>query len=365
MKITYPHLGNTSPAMQEFLAKLGHEVVPPFRPSKGTLDLGVKYAPEFACLPLKIVLGTFIEGLERGADTIVTTGGVGPCRAGQYAAIQEKILRDLGYQFQMIVFEPPRRDFSGVVRNIRRLGNGRPIREIWQAGTVLWSKIKQYDTLERLSQQIRPREMAKGTTNRAYREAVAMIDAAATPAEIRVAAAKAQACLAAVPQDFTRKVLRIGMVGEIYVLLEPASNMEIEEMLGDMGVWVDRSKFLTGWTGSNVVLDMLHITGEKDVRRAALPYLPEMIGGHGQDSVGHTVLYAAEGYDGVIQLAPFTCIPEIVAKSILGRVSREKKIPVLTVFLDEQTGKAGLSTRLEAFTDLLRRRKGKKEGLAG
>ncbi|MEW5898674.1 MAG: CoA protein activase, partial [Bacillota bacterium] len=32
-------------------------------------------------------------------------------------------------------------------------------------------------------------------------------------------------------------------------------------------------------------------------------------------------------------------------------------IPFLTFFLDEQTGKAGMTTRLEAFVDLLRRRK--------
>jgi predicted nucleotide-binding protein (sugar kinase/HSP70/actin superfamily) len=59
----------------------------------------------------------------------------------------------------------------------------------------------------------------------------------------------------------------------------------------------------------------------------------------------------------MIQLAPFTCIPEIVARTILPTVSRDYDIPVLTFFLDEQTGKAGMLTRLEAFTDLMRRKK--------
>jgi predicted nucleotide-binding protein (sugar kinase/HSP70/actin superfamily) len=46
-----------------------------------------------------------------------------------------------------------------------------------------------------------------------------------------------------------------------------------------------------------------------------------------------------------------------VAKTILTSVSRDYNIPVLTFFLDEQTGKAGMTTRLEAFVDLMKRKK--------
>ncbi len=60
---------------------------------------------------------------------------------------------------------------------------------------------------------------------------------------------------------------------------------------------------------------------------------------------------------GVIQLAPFSCIPEIVAKGILPRVSEIEDIPVMTIFLDEMMGKAGMQTRLEAFVDLLSQRR--------
>jgi len=35
------------------------------------------------------------------------------------------------------------------------------------------------------------------------------------------------------------------------VLLEPASNLEIEETLGNLNVEVERSMFLTGWTRDN------------------------------------------------------------------------------------------------------------------
>jgi predicted nucleotide-binding protein (sugar kinase/HSP70/actin superfamily) len=41
-------------------------------------------------------------------------------------------------------------------------------------------------------------------------------------------------------------------------------------------------------------------------------------------------------------------------------VSREEGIPVMTIFIDEQTAAAGVITRLEAFLDLLERRREEK-----
>lgn len=86
-----------------------------------------------------------------------------------------------------------------------------------------------------------------------------------------------------------------------------------------------------------------------------------MCGGHGRESVGNAILFAKRGFDGVIQLSPFTCIPEIVAKSILPKVCAKYDIGFLPVTLDEQTGKEGLRTRIEAFVDLLAAKRKHKE----
>jgi predicted nucleotide-binding protein (sugar kinase/HSP70/actin superfamily) len=50
-------------------------------------------------------------------------------------------------------------------------------------------------------------------------------------------------------------------------------------------------------------------------------------------------------------------MPEIVSKSILPTISKDKNFPILTLIVDEMTGEAGYITRLEAFLDLLERRK--------
>lgn len=354
-KITFPRMGESYRAFKMLLEDLGNEVIVPPRPSKRTLDLGIRHAPEFACFPLKILLGTYLETIAMGADTIVTSGGVGPCRAGEYAMLHHRILQDLGYKMRMIVLEPPRLRPFNFYASVRALNRARvSIKTLIAHVKRGWRKLQALDNLEKLSHQVRPREIKRGSTTRVYKKTLDWIDQAYTTEQIIEAEHAALEALKSIPQDPARQVLRVGIVGEIYVLLEPASNLEIEETLGNLGVEVERSMFLTGWTRDNTWNET---TEGITVKTAAAPYLPELIGGHGRDSIGHTVLYAKRGFDGMIQLAPFTCIPEIVARTILTRVSKDLNIPVLTFFLDEQTGKAGMTTRLEAFIDLLRRKK--------
>ena len=63
----------------------------------------------------------------------------------------------------------------------------------------------------------------------------------------------------------------------------------------------------------------------------------------------------AKGYDGLVHLAPFTCMPEIIAQNIMPKT--RENIPVLTILCDEQMTKTGMLTRLEAFVDLLERKR--------
>ncbi len=353
-KVTFPHMGESFRAFKMLLEDLGNEVILPPRPSRKTLDLGVQYAPEFACLPLKILLGTYMETAQKGANLIVTSGGVGPCRAGQYAQLHKAILSEQGYDMDMVVFEPPKLYPLDFIRNVRKLNVARlSYRAVYQCIKRSWRKLKALDSLEKYTHVIRPREQQTGVTSRIYKDVLAWIDQANSIKEIKEAENAGLNELQKIPQDQYRIIVKVGLVGEIYVLLEPASNLEIEETLGNLGVEVERSMFLTGWTVDNTIKETTELLNAKD---AASPYLPEMVGGHGRDSVGHTILYSQRGFDGVIQLAPFTCIPEIVAKTVLNTVGKEYNMPILTFFLDEQTGKAGIATRLEAFVDLMKRK---------
>jgi len=70
-------MGNTYIAVKALLDDIGAEYVIPPLNSKRSLELGTKYAPEMACLPLKINIGNYIEAYEKGADTILTAADGG------------------------------------------------------------------------------------------------------------------------------------------------------------------------------------------------------------------------------------------------------------------------------------------------
>ena len=95
MKVSFPHMGCVT-GYKKLMEKLGHEVVMPDPPSQKTMELGVKYSPEFICFPFKVMMGTYIECAERGAELIVSSGGNGPCRAGMYPDVHQKVLQELG-----------------------------------------------------------------------------------------------------------------------------------------------------------------------------------------------------------------------------------------------------------------------------
>jgi len=99
---------------------------------------------------------------------------------------------------------------------------------------------------------------------------------------------------------------------------------------------------------------------EKEYVKKSKKYLRHDIGGLATMTIAHAIKYAEEGYDGLIQIYPFTCMPETVVRSIIPKVGKDYNIPILYLPIDEQTGDAGFATRIDAFIDLLKMRKEKK-----
>ena len=91
--------------------------------------------------------------------------------------------------------------------------------------------------------------------------------------------------------------------------------------------------------------------------RMAKPYLMRDIGGDALECISDVVFADVKGKDGIIHISPFTCMPEIMSQHIFPTMRMEHDIPILPLIMDEQTGRAGYITRLEAFVDLMRRKK--------
>ncbi len=389
--VSFPRMGGDTHLVLEYMFnRLGVKSINPPPTTEKTLELGVKYAPETICLPLKINMGNYIESLEKGANILIHAGGCGPCRFGFYGSLAELILREeLGYDFQFKIIEPPGAQGMQVFTDFFRFFNPGKIAPIFLPVTkkitqsiasfskrpwvelgaltlhdrVLWKIVKDsffkkqaFDLLDKEVLKTRCYETNPGDTTNAYKKARKYINQAQTTSEIEEARKEALNLIENVEQDKSRNVLKVGLVGELYILLEPFINYDIENWLGLRGIYIEKGVYVSDFISpskENAVAG----TSYNTLIEKAKPYLSYMVGGEGLPTIGHTVLSAKHGFDGIVHLMPFTCMPETVAKQILPRVSNEENIPVLSLVIDEQTGKAGIETRLEAFIDLMKNRK--------
>jgi predicted nucleotide-binding protein (sugar kinase/HSP70/actin superfamily) len=346
-------MGNIHIPFKAIFERLNIDYIVPPANTQRTLSLATKYSPEGLCIPFKLTLGNLIEALELGADTLVVPAGYGVCRLGYYFKTQEQILRDMGYHFEMMPVGVSEHKFLGILKMIRQLSNNASWAKIISAFRFGIAKLNALDKIERSVHKVRPVEGTRGTANRIYARAVKTIDEAGDSASLKRVVRDCLAELDRVTRNGTVP-LTVGITGEFYVVLEPFSNMDVENELGKLGVEVRRSTFISEWVKFSFFLNPLGLNEKKKIHQAAAPYLNRDIGGDGWESVGEKVLHDGE-YDGIVHLAPFTCMPEIIAQNIMPRT--KEQIPVLTILCDEQMAKQGMLTRLEAFVDLIQRKR--------
>jgi predicted nucleotide-binding protein (sugar kinase/HSP70/actin superfamily) len=343
------------------LRNLGVDMMPPPRPNTNTLNLGAKYSPEYACLPFKLNLGNMIEALERGANSILMPGGYGPCRFGYYGIIHEQILKGLGYRFSMGRTDNPD-SLRDMVKTIMDIGG---LKDKWDGYKVFYlilMRMAALDRVQKLYHYYKPREKKRGETDEAMREAVRLIDSSLTYISLLKAELKVKGIFrnVTIPQDPSDskglRPLKVGIVGEIFMVIEPFANMNIEKKLGEMGVEVIRGVWLSDWLNDRFRFKPLRRNQHKLSTKWAYPYLRYPSGGESIESVGKTIMFHRKGLDGVIHLMPFTCMPELVASTILERAKKDLNFPILSLVFDEQMSETNLITRLEAFIDMIQKK---------
>jgi predicted nucleotide-binding protein (sugar kinase/HSP70/actin superfamily) len=357
MKVTFPHLGHTYIPIEALLQGLGHEPITPPLTTKRTLEWGSRLSPEETCLPFKTILGNMLEGIELGADTVYMIGGWGPCRLGYYAEIQRIILADLGKQVEFITLEVPRGGPSQAWQRLRKIVGSTDVKSLVQGAVLSWTKLKIIDELENLSLWVRPRERERGSTSRLLEGQLQRIREAQSIRAMAKVRDRAELALQdLIDPKLTSDILRVGLVGEIYVAAEPFVNLRLEERLGYLGVEVVRTIHLPQWVEDHIFKNALGLYKQASLKRSAAGYLEGFVGGHGLESVARSVDLARQELDGIIHILPLACMPEVIAQGILPKVSADKGIPIMSLVVDEHGGEIGFQTRLEAFVDLLQRR---------
>jgi predicted nucleotide-binding protein (sugar kinase/HSP70/actin superfamily) len=83
----------------------------------------------------------------------------------------------------------------------------------------------------------------------------------------------------------------------------------------------------------------------------AKPYIDESFEGEAILSVGKIVEYHEEGFGGVVNVMPFTCMPSTIVSTQTRRLSGDcGELPILNLSFDGQED-VTLTTRLEAFVE--------------
>ncbi|OAA82860.1 hypothetical protein [Clostridium ljungdahlii] len=358
MKVTFPHLGNTCFAAKAVFDGLGVDYIIPPLSNREALEIGSFYSPEEMCLPFKIMIGNYIQSIKQGADTILIVGSCGPCRFGEYCELQMNLLKKLGYNLNFVVLDYPKDiGLKELMRRLLSIGSVSTKNTVEKLKVVYQGLkiINLMDNIDKKAKLLSGYEIEKGQCKDILKSCKLNSFKTTSPEEMIFTIKSHMKQLNKVPISKNEKPLKIAIIGEIYTIIEPFSNLFIEEKLMNYGV--STARYLSpSWWIKDMALSPLKLNS-LNLRKNSKKYLPYYIGGHARECIGEAVLADKSGFDGAIQIFPMGCMPEIVSKSILPTISKDRNFPILTLIVDEMTGEAGYITRIEAFLDLLERRK--------
>ena len=345
--IAIPNVGNYAVAFATLGVALGLKPRTCRSITAEMLGLGIAHAPDTCCLPFKAYLGHFIKAAQEGVSYGVMVNSIGPCRLRYYAALERKIIEELGYDFR--VFDV---GFDGIKPPLFRYFNARA-RQCVPALIALFYKARGVDVIESLAWRTRPLELHRGDTTAVMDDCLVELDETWGMLNLHRLLKRIPERFAGIAQDPTRRPLSVGLVGECAVLRDSFLNHNVEETLGELGVQV-RNYFQLGAEIRNIFrLGFGSEHSEKSQLRKAYPYLRTTTGGHALDTVANGRRCVEAGFDGVVHLCPAGCMPEVSVKPILRQVCRDAGVPLLELSFDEHTACAGVGTRIEAFADMM------------
>ena len=368
MQVTFPHMGNNWPAFKCLCTGMGADVYLPHENNSKQLEIGLKESPEWVCFPFKVTLANFVEALDNGVDNLIMATDCGPCRFGFYYAVQERILKDMGYDFNMYYL--PQGDlltleWAEFLYNLSPKPEMKNLSTVYKTARVFLKKCQLIQQAEKLEGKTRCYEINKGDTTRTLKKVTKMIDKAETASELRKMRREVNEEFAKIEQvTHNGGALKVGLTGEIQVTLDPFVNHDIKRKLGEMGCEVHMDLSLYDWMKHKFHVNFHRKYSEylskthKDIGGIQMD-----IGGEAYWVLGEYINWANEGFDGFVHIYPFTCMPEITGKAIITKWYGDERFDLPPAFFgfDEHAGEAGMVTRLEAYTDLLKAKKERKK----
>jgi predicted nucleotide-binding protein (sugar kinase/HSP70/actin superfamily) len=392
-----PYMGDCAYGVAASLRAYGQpaEVMP--LADEATLLRGRACTTGKECLPCIITTGDMLKVVESPDFDAARTAffmpsASGPCRFGMYSCLHRKILNYKGVSGVPVI--APNQDsgfYQQLSRSIKGSGRGGFLKDMWTA-------VAGIDLLSKLLLRLRPFASDRYHVQQVYDKLLGQwIEAV----EQRRSLSDMVGLMGTIADYFgslrlDRTVIkpRIGIVGEIYVRSHPFSNMNLVRRLEDLGAACDLASlaewiYYTNYTRSctarrrrhfrDLLTEVVKNSYQRKIEKAlavplekrfgrlaegpvehvlelARPYLHESFEGEAVLSVGKIVEYHREGFGGVLNVMPFSCMPSTVVSTQTRRISSDcDDMPILNLSFDGQEDPT-MMTRLEAFVEQVRQR---------
>ena len=333
---------------------LGYETMPCPAMTKRTIEVGAKNSPDMICTPFKWTLGNQIESAQLGANVFIMPGA--GCRLGFYDILQRQILEDLGFEVDLISlfdYVPTQKRLFQTMKSKNPDLSEEHFDEVF---ALLVQITLDMDQLADFMRHNYAFEVNEGEFERAYKRYLNEVKGADDADAAWKIGRKHEKLLRAIEINKPERPIRIGILGEIYVVVEPFSNSNLEGWLKKQQVEINRPFDLTRMA--------LAIHNVEDHIKKSGGYVDYNIGSTANDVISHAYQMMNDGIDGIIHAKPASCSPEITAMTILQNMSQDFGVPVMYMTFDTNTGEAGVHTRLEAFHDMISMRRANEEKAA-
>lgn len=349
MKIAFPMMGNYYIPATYFLEKvIDKEIIKPPQISLKTISLGNSYSPNFVCTPFKYTLGTMIECLDMGADTLIQMGG--GCRYGYYSELQEEILKKLGYNFKLYTLvSKGHTDLKRIYNTLKEINPNIRLRKVIYYGIITSLMIRSMDKIDDYIRENIGFEVEKDSfiklRDKMYQEMIKV----KTITGINIIYRKYKKRFRKIKINKPDDCLKIGLIGELYTIMEPFSNFDLEKMLADYHISIKR------YTNVWYLIYKKMFVIKKYIKKT--PYIKYKMGADASDNIYRVLYLCKNKYDGIIHIKSSFCTPEIGAMSIINKICKEYNVPVIFFSFDSNTSLVGVRTRVEAFYDMIKMRK--------
>lgn len=387
-----PYMSDASYGLAACLRGYGQpaEVMP--MADERALMAGRAYTTGKECLPCAITSGEMLKVLGRegtnprdAAFFMPSTSG--PCRFGMYHCMHDLVLKYADYDEALVI--APNQDsnfYSDLVQNFDGTGLGTFMKDIWTAVVGI-------DLLQRVILRIRPFAADPAEAQQIYNKClnrwIKAVEKHPRLSDMVRQFEEFAEEFTAIKLDTRTLKPRIGIVGEIYVRNHQFANLNIVNRLEELGAACDLASlaewiYYTNFTRSkmarrrgqlkNLFTNEIQNFFQHRIERTlaeplekkfgriaeppvehvinlAKPYIEASFEGEAILSIGKMVEYHKDGFGGVVNVMPFSCMPSTIVSTQTRRLSSDcNEMPILNLSFDGQED-VTLTTRLEAFVE--------------